>query len=187
MSSNMLPLYRISAPILSGTDTAGTSCKINDYDFLSVSFVFCTISHCKPNVQNIWWKKRYHLLRAGCWQEGEERVSAAKGFAFPTANPFWNMSFECNINFIVRLTVRGGGWAPSSPDRKPILKYWPIISIEIWFFDTQNTFYLVVKVLKKSIFHALFVIASDHLNQLFYCSCMAKFSFVILFVKVLVD
>ena len=34
-------------------------------------------------------------------------------------------------------------------------KFWPIFSIEIWFFDTQNTFNLIVKGLKKCIFHVL--------------------------------
>ena len=32
-----------------------------------------------------------------------------------------------------------------SPDRKQMWKFWPIFSIEIWFFDTQNTFYLIVR------------------------------------------
>ena len=38
------------------------------------------------------------------------------------------------------------------PDRKKISKYWPIFSIEFWFFDTQNTFYLIVRGLKSAFF-----------------------------------
>ena len=32
---------------------------------------------------------------------------------------------------------------------KQMWKFWPIFFIEIWFFDTQNTFYLIGKCLKK--------------------------------------
>ena len=55
--------------------------------------------------------------------------------------------------FTVRLTVRGGGEvSPVGPDRKQMWKYCPIFSIEIWFFDTQNTFYLIVRGLKNAFF-----------------------------------
>ena len=53
---------------------------------------------------------------------------------------------------MVRLTVRGAGFAPICPDRKEIQKFWPIFFIEIWFFDTQNTFNLIVRGLKNAFF-----------------------------------
>ena len=49
-----------------------------------------------------------------------------------------------NGYFTVRLNVRGGGVSHNGPDRKQMWKCWPIFSIEFWFFDTQNTFYLIV-------------------------------------------
>ena len=36
----------------------------------------------------------------------------------------------------------GGGWSlvsPFGPDRKQMWEFWPLFSIEMWFFDTQNT------------------------------------------------
>ena len=37
------------------------------------------------------------------------------------------------------------------PDRKQRWKFWSVF-IEIWFFDTQNTFYLIVRDLKNAFF-----------------------------------
>ena len=54
--------------------------------------------------------------------------------------------------FTVTLAIRegDGGVSPLGPYRNQIWKFWPIFSIEIWFFDTQNTFYLIVKGLKNA-------------------------------------
>ena len=41
--------------------------------------------------------------------------------------------------------------------REQMWKFWPIFSIEIWFFDTQNTFYLFSQ---KCIFYAIFMVAN---------------------------
>ena len=58
-------------------------------------------------------------------------------------------------HFTVRLTGRGGReGSPLGPDRKQMWKFWPI-SLKIWFFDTQNTFYLIVRGPKNAFFHAL--------------------------------
>ena len=35
------------------------------------------------------------------------------------------------------------------PDQKQMWKFWSIFFIEIWFFDTQNTFYNIVRGLKN--------------------------------------
>ena len=56
-----------------------------------------------------------------------------------------------NGYFMVRLTVEEGG-QPLGPDRKQMWKFWTIFFIEIWFFDTQNIFYLIVKGLKNAFF-----------------------------------
>ena len=45
---------------------------------------------------------------------------------------------------------RKGGTGGS--DRKQMWKSLPISSIEIWFFDAQNTFYLIVRGLKNAFF-----------------------------------
>ena len=52
-----------------------------------------------------------------------------------------------NEYFTVRLTIRGGG-SHFGPDRKQMWKFWPIFYNGIWLFDTQNTFYLIVRGLK---------------------------------------
>ena len=50
-----------------------------------------------------------------------------------------------NWLFTARLNVAGGGsWQ--------MRNFWPNFFIEIWFFDTQNTFYLIVKGLKNAFF-----------------------------------
>ena len=63
-------------------------------------------------------------------------------FGFKNANfsPFWN------------ILLQGGGGSPIGPDRKQM---WPIFSIEIWLFDTQNTFYLIVRGLNNEFFMSL--------------------------------
>ena len=48
--------------------------------------------------------------------------------------------------------LQGGeeGVSHLGPDCKQMLKFWPIFSIEVWFFDTQNIFYLIVRGLKNA-------------------------------------
>ena len=54
--------------------------------------------------------------------------------------------------FTVRLTVRGGRVSPLGPHRKQMWTFWLIFSIEIWCFDTQNTFHLIVEGLQNAFF-----------------------------------
>ena len=64
-----------------------------------------------------------------------------------------------NGYFTVRLCFRErGGVNLLGPDRQQMWKFWPIFSIEILFFDTQDKFYLISQ---KCIFHAIFMVAND--------------------------
>ena len=45
---------------------------------------------------------------------------------------------------------KGGGGSHLDPDRKQMWKLWPIFFTGIWLYDTQNTFYLIVKSLKNA-------------------------------------
>ena len=49
----------------------------------------------------------------------------------------------------------GGGVSPLGPDRKKMWKFWLIFFIEIWFFDTQKTFFLIVRGLENAFFMSL--------------------------------
>ena len=53
--------------------------------------------------------------------------------------------------FTARSTLRGG-ISTLGPDRKQMWKLWPIFFIEFCFFNTQNTFYLIVRGLKNALF-----------------------------------
>ena len=44
----------------------------------------------------------------------------------------------------------GGSTKPVGPDRKQMWKFWPIFFNGIRLYDTQNTFYLIVRGLKNA-------------------------------------
>ena len=54
--------------------------------------------------------------------------------------------------FTVRLTVRGGRGSATSALTISKCENFDLFFIEIWFFDTQNTFYLIVRGLKNAFF-----------------------------------
>ena len=74
----------------------------------------------------------------------------------------------------VRLTVRGGGASQFSPDRKQMWKFWPIFFNGIWLYDTQNTFYLIVRGLKNAFLMPLTPLLYRYLTVLWQSSSGSK-------------
>ena len=89
-------------------------------------------------------------------------------------NNFWQWWLSCKgiIVFLKLKTVflRSGwpsgevGVSPLDPDHKQMWKLLPYFSIEIWFLDTQNTLYFILRVLKNAISCPLCLWIGDSCN-----------------------
>ena len=92
------------------------------------------------------------LLRGGGGSGGVEPL-----VSLTIKGPFYfTIFFKDNLQKTnsVFWSYRKGGWglSPLGPDRKQTWKIWPILSIEIQFSETQNTFYLILRSLKNEFF-----------------------------------
>ena len=110
----------------------------------TAAMLFC------PSCQNINLLWRFSLEYPGADENRIKTTQVQLSFIAQLKCPFYAMQI-----------FSAGGYSPAVPLNNIFLtnfiqeNFWPIFSIENWFFDTQNTFDLIVRGLKNALFLSL--------------------------------